>query len=68
MREKRNYMAELRALMEERGDDGLLDNAVHDEKSAEATGINNEGVDFQIAYLRSNGWTDEMIFEAARNG
>lgn len=38
-----------------------LDDAVHDEKSQEASGINNEGYESQISYLRSNGWTWDEI-------
>lgn len=41
-----------------------FDDIVHDEKSQEATGINNEGIEEQIAYLRSNGWDDAMILAA----
>lgn len=43
--------------------DDWLDETIHDEKSAEATGINNDGLEAQLAYLRSNGWTDKIILD-----
>jgi hypothetical protein len=41
----------------------LLDEMVHEEKSAEATGINNAGPEAQLTYLRSSGWGDQWILE-----
>lgn len=32
-------------------DDGALDELVHDAKSAEASGVNNEGLESQLEYL-----------------
>lgn len=45
-------------------DGGALDNVIHDEKSAEAAGINNDGYWSQLEYLRSNGWVWDMVRKA----
>ena len=38
-----------------------LDELVHDEKSREASSINNGGYKDQLAYLLSRGWTLEEL-------
>jgi len=38
---------------------------VHDECSAFAAGVNNDGAEAQIKYLLSNGWTEAMILKEA---
>lgn len=50
-------------LVLEGADEMVLASVVHDECSAFATGINNEGAEAQVKYLLSNGWTDAMIFK-----
>ena len=38
-----------------------LDRLIHDVKSDEACGINNDGLDAQLTYLFQRGWTVEAI-------
>jgi hypothetical protein len=44
-------------------DEGVLDDLIHDECSAKATGINNDGALAQVAFLLSLGWTEAMILK-----
>jgi hypothetical protein len=39
----------------------ILDDKVHDEKSKEASLINNDGIESQIEYLLSRGHTENEI-------
>lgn len=41
------------------------DGVVRDECTALANGINEDGLEVQVKYLLSNGWTEEMILEKA---
>jgi len=52
-------------LVLEGGDESVLDSVVHDECSAFAAGVNNDGAEAQIKYLLSNGWTEAMILKEA---
>lgn len=45
--------------------EGVLDSVVHDECSAFATGVNNDGAEAQVKYLLVNGWTEAMILKEA---
>lgn len=55
---------ELKALCEMLEQEAL-DDLVHDEKAAEAAGINNDGKEAQVVYLLSNGWTSAEIQKRA---
>ncbi|PNE59796.1 hypothetical protein A8H39_01220 [Paraburkholderia fungorum] len=52
-------------LVLEGDDETALDGVVHDECSALATGINNDGAEAQVKYLLANGWTEAMILKEA---
>ena len=41
----------------------VLDDAVHDAKSGEASYINNGGLESQVEYLRDSGWTIEQVLK-----
>jgi hypothetical protein len=51
---------------EEPGDDAPLDDLVHDLKSREASQINNEGLESQLAYILDRLGPDEAAEEVAR--
>lgn len=44
-----------------------LDDVVHDAASTLASNANNEGLNGQIQFLTSLGWSFEEIFNAAKN-
>ncbi len=58
-----HYVSQVEALALAEGE-SLLDDLIHDVMSKKASIINNEGRDGQIAFLKSEGWTDDEIKEA----
>ncbi|HBD37910.1 hypothetical protein ACUXQ2_006253 [Cupriavidus metallidurans] len=58
-------ISRIAGLVLEGGDESVLDSVVHDECSAHATGINNDGTEAQVAFLLANGWTEEAIRKEA---
>lgn len=55
---------ELKKIVNDTDDAGLLDDLVIDEKLEQASRINSSGFDDQIDFLVEAGWTVEQIAEA----
>ena len=47
-----------------KADESALDEAVHEDLSKEASGINNDGTEAQVRHLRKSGWEWNTIREA----
>lgn len=60
-----NEARRIAGLVRDGGDAGVLDGVLHDECSALATGVNNDGTEAQVKHLLASGWTEAMILKEA---